>query len=393
MQHYPRVIIVGAGAAGIAAASRLVAKGIGNVTVLEAEDRIGGRIHTIRPEGDAIDLGAARCPSNSLAHQIVKDFGLLEAKRTGTALFHSKFGRASTQFVGTLFGRLSALHDLDKPKDVTWHQHFHQHYQSCVVDHFSDEPDRLLALDCMDFMKKTLAMTTGLFSLGSGGERLAAPPTTFGMVWKRGGFRVLLDVLMRSYPNRKHSLNVEDKIRLNSKVEHISWKGEEEIRLICSNGSVFVADYVIVTAPLGALKRQHCTLFSPQLSDRKRKAIELLKAEGVLKIPLHFPKKWWDDNDFFLAWGEDDLKCVGFNRGPQKNGHCWITSLVGFQINSENSKVLHALFAGELIPEIEQIEEEVLLDGVHFVTQRFCGDFADRPTKSERRVRCSAGRS
>lgn len=42
----PRVVIIGAGAAGIAAASKLFVNGFTNITILEAEDRIGGRIYT-----------------------------------------------------------------------------------------------------------------------------------------------------------------------------------------------------------------------------------------------------------------------------------------------------------------------------------------------------------
>lgn len=45
-QESPIVIIVGAGAAGIAAASKLFENGFKNVTILEAEDRIGGRVYT-----------------------------------------------------------------------------------------------------------------------------------------------------------------------------------------------------------------------------------------------------------------------------------------------------------------------------------------------------------
>jgi phytoene dehydrogenase-like protein len=41
-----RVVVVGAGAAGLAAAARLLECGVRNVVILEAEDRMGGRIHT-----------------------------------------------------------------------------------------------------------------------------------------------------------------------------------------------------------------------------------------------------------------------------------------------------------------------------------------------------------
>lgn len=41
-----RVVVVGAGVAGLAAASRLLRRGFGSVTVLEALDRLGGRIRS-----------------------------------------------------------------------------------------------------------------------------------------------------------------------------------------------------------------------------------------------------------------------------------------------------------------------------------------------------------
>src|SRR4051812_28326597 len=55
----PKVIIIGAGAAGLTAASALHRQGV-EVMVLEARDRIGGRIFTMRDifDGAPVDLGA-----------------------------------------------------------------------------------------------------------------------------------------------------------------------------------------------------------------------------------------------------------------------------------------------------------------------------------------------
>jgi len=43
------IIIIGAGVSGLAAASRLVKRGVNptHLTILEAQNRIGGRIHTL----------------------------------------------------------------------------------------------------------------------------------------------------------------------------------------------------------------------------------------------------------------------------------------------------------------------------------------------------------
>lgn len=42
-----KIIIIGAGAAGISAAARLIERGLENIIILEGKDRIGGRIHTV----------------------------------------------------------------------------------------------------------------------------------------------------------------------------------------------------------------------------------------------------------------------------------------------------------------------------------------------------------
>lgn len=52
------VVIIGAGAAGIAAATKLISNGFRNVVVLEGQNRIGGRIQTIPCNGSVLDMGA-----------------------------------------------------------------------------------------------------------------------------------------------------------------------------------------------------------------------------------------------------------------------------------------------------------------------------------------------
>lgn len=53
-----RIIIVGAGASGISAASKLFENGYTNVKILEAEPRFGGRVYTQKFHDNFIELGA-----------------------------------------------------------------------------------------------------------------------------------------------------------------------------------------------------------------------------------------------------------------------------------------------------------------------------------------------
>lgn len=43
----PKIAIIGAGIAGLSAARALFAGGLQNLTIFEAANRIGGRIHTV----------------------------------------------------------------------------------------------------------------------------------------------------------------------------------------------------------------------------------------------------------------------------------------------------------------------------------------------------------
>ena len=55
----PKVVIIGAGASGLYACYCLVTRGLTeNIIILEAEDRVGGRIHTIPYNGHWLELGA-----------------------------------------------------------------------------------------------------------------------------------------------------------------------------------------------------------------------------------------------------------------------------------------------------------------------------------------------
>mgnify|MGYP003557557708 FL=1 len=72
-----RVLVIGAGAAGLAAASALSAKGLA-VTVLEARDRIGGRVFTSSQwPGQPIDLGASwiHGPEGNPVTELAKEAG------------------------------------------------------------------------------------------------------------------------------------------------------------------------------------------------------------------------------------------------------------------------------------------------------------------------------
>lgn len=71
----PKFIIVGAGASGLATAAKLLENGYDNIQILEAENRIGGRVHSIAFGKGYVDLGAQWCEgqSGNVVYELVKE--------------------------------------------------------------------------------------------------------------------------------------------------------------------------------------------------------------------------------------------------------------------------------------------------------------------------------
>ena len=52
-----KILIIGTGASGIACATKLYENGFKNIQILEAENRIGGRVNTVPYAANVVDMG------------------------------------------------------------------------------------------------------------------------------------------------------------------------------------------------------------------------------------------------------------------------------------------------------------------------------------------------
>lgn len=84
--HIFDAVIIGAGWAGLAAATTLKKKGCDNICILEARDYIGGRSITSYELGVPLDLGSSWIHGRSKNHplqRLIKEFNLPAAKCGG----------------------------------------------------------------------------------------------------------------------------------------------------------------------------------------------------------------------------------------------------------------------------------------------------------------------
>lgn len=89
-----KVIIIGAGPAGIAAATKLLKNNITDIRILEAENRIGGRVNSVK-FGDAfVDLGGEWChgEKDNVVYNLVKDYNILRSTNLSKNIYYSSKG-------------------------------------------------------------------------------------------------------------------------------------------------------------------------------------------------------------------------------------------------------------------------------------------------------------
>ena len=248
-----------------------------------------------------------------------------------------------------------------------------------VLKKYTNEEQNLeVATDAIKMLQDLIVMHEGSFTWQqpAAGRHYTACEGDQALTWKRGGYRIILDILMKSYPNPDQKLPIDDKILLTKKVNKVIWN-DNGVVVRCSDNSSFTADHVIVTTSIGVLEKNKASLFEPSLPKEKLNAIEATGFNGIMKIIIRYPQKWWKDDDvnFFFLWRKRDLfKIIDeFPDGPRKDGVSWASFISAIVKVPNNANVFVVWVSGELVPEIEKVSEDVLLRGCNYVIKKFLG--------------------
>ena len=260
----PDVVVIGAGAAGIAAARRLIERGR-SVAVLEARGRVGGRAVTTALRGHAIDLGAHWMhagPINPLV-ALARERG----ERMWTAPQHGHLvvgGRAATAAEQAAFGTAFDVADRALTRGAR-----------------AGGPDRPAAHampPALGPWRERIARVHGLVSGRPLGEVSLQdwPSLEYGdNHFVRGGYGAYLARLAQGLP-----------IRLRAPVARIAWSGEG-VRIETEDGATVEAGAAIVTVPMMVLR--DTVRFSPALPAAVRAAIDGFRPGIYEHAVLHWP--------------------------------------------------------------------------------------------------------
>ena len=90
-----------------------------------------------------------------------------------------------------------------------------------------------------------------------------------------------------------------DVVKIGEKVSNINWS--RDIIEVTTKWGKYTANQVIVTVPLGVLKADHKNLFTPNLDEKKVKAINNLAMGCVGTIFLEWDQPWWSGNQVIFT--------------------------------------------------------------------------------------------
>lgn len=281
------VIIIGAGAAGLVAAAELAEAGLSAI-VLEARERLGGRIYTLTDVDQqfSIELGAEFIhgrPPEIL--DVLRQGKVPVSEVSGDNWCFQNNSLSQCDFFSEVEEILERMND-DGPDES-----FESFLRRCCPEASADA------------RKHALSYVSGFN---------AADPAQVGVHWlvrqmraeekiegdrafrARGGYQALLKLLQQRVAKAGVS------VRTNTVVHRVSWgPGNVSIEAVyMKKSSTLQASRVLVTVPLGVLQARPgepgAIEFVPPLPQPKLDSIAGMEMGKVLRVVLHFRERFWD---------------------------------------------------------------------------------------------------
>ena len=289
------VLIVGAGAAALSAALELSRAGL-RVEVLEARDRVGGRIFTTHDPtlNHPIELGA------EFIHGLPPEIWLpvqqhkLKVTEVEGDMWCSIDGRLQKcDFFAQADEILSAMdddfsgsdHDDDRSRDESFLDFLARRFPG--KDHDDAKQWATGYVSGFNAADPGLVSVRWLVDSRRADERIEGD-RAFHIA---GGYQKLLDVFLEELTDRKIP------IHLNTIVNSIKWNsGSVEIPVTGAHATSFSASRALITLPLGVLQAEPQSVrFEPELPAKKKTALEKLAMGKVVRVTLCFRERFWQD--------------------------------------------------------------------------------------------------
>ncbi|KAL7204484.1 hypothetical protein ACSBR2_017542 [Camellia fascicularis] len=291
------VIIVGAGISGISAAKVLAEKGVDDIVILEASDRIGGRIRKDEFGGVSVELGAGWIAGvGGKEPNPVWEL----ARNSGLRTCFSDYSNARYNIYdpsGKIFPSGLAADSYKKAVDSAIRNLRNQ--EANHDSELSEAPSTPktpieLAIDFIlhDF---EMAEVEPISTYVDFGER------EFLVADERGYDYLLYKMAETFLFTSSDGKIMDNRLKLNKVVRELQ-HSRDGISLTTEDGCVYEANYVILSVSIGVLQSDLIS-FRPPLPRWKMDAIEKCDVMVYTKIFLKFPYNFWPcgpEKEFFI---------------------------------------------------------------------------------------------
>ena len=277
-----RIIIVGAGISGLAAARELTSHGA-SVKILEANNYIGGRIKTDWSLGkDApFEFGAGWIHGPSQKNPIKQ-----LADKSGCKYFLTKDNNISTYDPDgsewsdkklALVDRIweKSLEKIDEDLELNDKRNLRAAIQD-IYPSVLQYPGALWAFSAYTEFDKGASIENVSAVFHDDDKRFSKPDVII-----KNGYEIVINQL-------SNNLN----IKLNQTVKSIDLSNDNGVE-IQSNSENYICDFVICSVPLGVLKSNKIR-FKPSLPKRYLNSINKIGFGSVTKIAMKFNRPFWD---------------------------------------------------------------------------------------------------
>ena len=278
------VVVIGAGLAGLACARALKAGGL-NAVVLEARDRLGGRVHSVDVDGVDVELGAQWVHDDAASHPARKFCERANLKLRGTSWEQAALVSRGERRPGAEIKRARGAAE--------------RAFGAARATRRTAKADASLDDALRPLIKGADAVTQFFIRLeneldyGAGANELSLHHWDKDEYWrevkssKKGGDALAVGPLASAVASLSEGLDV----RLGHAVTAVE-TGDDVVRV---RGDAFelAARRVVVAVPLGVLKKRTPT-FSPELSPRKTHALTAVGFSRFEKVVLAFDEPFWE---------------------------------------------------------------------------------------------------
>jgi monoamine oxidase len=279
--HPDHIVVVGAGAAGLMAARELARAGK-RVTILEARDRCGGRIHPLPSAefGYPAEGGAEFVHGEApVTHGLLREAGLSLLPIDGTQrTVEDGFSREESQdpHEAALHKALQELKD-----DLTVAEFLRRRFAGPEYDRLRHSIERMVeGYDAADPERASILALREEWM--DGGRNTPARII--------GGYGALVDFLTAECRNHGVAIHLGSVV---SAVEASNGRG----MVRCADGDAHECDAVVLTVPLPLLRE----FVLPPAQREKAAAAAHIGFGNVIKILLRFETRWWVDKRMDLA--------------------------------------------------------------------------------------------